>query len=356
VSRVTQLHRDGEIEPCRPTAEYRDFHGRPHSVINTRKVAPIRISFKHEILGLKDFPVTYRENDDAATSRGYENVYKRERTMIHHKVADWNDAYSNGPNIPGGDRWPAAWVEPAAAYRAELTAAGRARLDVSYGTGPRNLLDLFMPKGTPAGLVVFVHGGFWMRLDKSFWSNLARGAVDSGWAVAMPSYTLCPEVRIAEITREVGKAIEKAAGEVAGPIRLTGHSAGGHLVTRMISATTPLPQALRARIAHTVSLSGLHDLRPLMNTAMNATLRIDDEEAACESPALLAPLPGARLTCWVGAAERAEFVRQNALLANIWTGLGAETATYAEPNRHHFDVIDGLADAGHPLLRTLLET
>ena len=96
------------------------------------------------------------------------------------------------------------------------------------------------PEGRPKGLVVFVHGGFWKALDKSFWSHLARGSVESGYAVAMPSYTLCPTVRISEITREIAAAVERAAAMVEGPLFLTGHSAGGHLVTRMISATSPL--------------------------------------------------------------------------------------------------------------------
>ena len=125
--------------------------------------------------------------------------------------------------------------------------------------------------------------------------------MDSGYAVAMPSYTLCPEVRIADIVREVGAAIASVAELIGGPIFLTGHSAGGHLVTRMISATSPLPAAVQNRVGHTVSISGVHDLRPLMNTSMNAELRIDSAEAQAESPALLAPMRGARLTCWVGA-------------------------------------------------------
>ncbi|MBR0751615.1 alpha/beta hydrolase [Bradyrhizobium jicamae] len=274
--------------------------------------------------------------------------------MIFHQISDWNDAYANGPNIPGGERWPAAWVQPAQAYRDELVGSGRATLDIGYGDKARNRFDLFRPEGTPRGLVVFVHGGFWKALDKSFWSNLARGSVDSGYAVAMPSYTLCPAARIADITREVGAAIAQAAAMVQGPMCLTGHSAGGHLVTRMISATSPLPAEVCARIRHTVSISGLHDLRPLMNTAMNADLRIDEAEAWAESPALLQPLPGARVTCWVGGAERPEFIRQNALLANIWTGLGARTCAIEEPGKHHFDVIDGLADRGHPMVRMLL--
>lgn len=274
--------------------------------------------------------------------------------MIFHQISDWNDAYANGPNIPGGERWPAAWVQPAQGFRDELARSGQATLDIGYGEQPRNRFDLFRPEGQPKGLVVFVHGGFWRALDKSFWSHLARGPVESGYAVAMPSYTLCPEVRIADITREIAAAIGQAAGMIEGPILLTGHSAGGHLVTRMISVTSPLPAATRVRIKNTVSISGVHDLRPLMKTAMNSDLRIDDAEAQTESPVLLQPMPKARLTCWVGSAERPEFIRQNALLANIWTGLGAQTCTIEEPGRHHFDVIDGLADRKHPMVQTLL--
>jgi arylformamidase len=277
-----------------------------------------------------------------------------ELAMIHRQIADWDDAYANGPNIPGAERWPDAWVEPARAFRETLAAAGRARLGIAYGAGARNAYDLFLPPDEPRGLVVFVHGGYWMRFDRSFWSHLANGAVESGFAVAMPSYTLCPEATIAGITREIGAAVAHAAGEVAGPILLTGHSAGGHLATRMICANAPLPAAVRDRIRHVVSISGVHDLRPIMRTAMNGTLGIDAALAAAESPALLEPMPGARLCCWVGAGERAEFIRQNALLANVWTGLGAATAVVEEPDRHHFNVVDGLADPAHALTRTLL--
>jgi arylformamidase len=122
----------------------------------------------------------------------------------------------------------------------------------------------------------------------------------------------------------------------------------------MVSQPSPLSPAVQARVAHTMPISGLHDLRPLMRTDMNKGLKLDEAEAASESPAMLKPVQGARVTCWVGGSERAEFLRQSALLANIWTGLGAATATYAEPDRHHFDVIDGLAEPDHPLTQTLL--
>ncbi|MEJ6782859.1 alpha/beta hydrolase [Aminobacter sp. Piv2-1] len=274
--------------------------------------------------------------------------------MLERHIADWDNAYTNGANIAGGDRWPAAWVEPAKGFRDRLAAVSRAQLDVAYGERPRNRLDLFLPADKARGLVVFVHGGYWMALDKSYWSHLAKGSVDSGYAVAMPSYTLCPEARIGDIVREVGAAIAKAATLVDGPIMLTGHSAGGHLVSRMVASGSPLGSDVLSRIRHVVSLSGVHDLRPLMNTGMNKTLHIDEAEALAESPALLRPVAGTRITCWVGGGERAEFLRQNELLASIWTGLGATTSAVVEPDRHHFSVIDGLADARHPLTRALI--
>ncbi|MCK3777123.1 alpha/beta hydrolase [Ensifer sesbaniae] len=274
--------------------------------------------------------------------------------MLEHRVSDWNDAYANGVNIARGDRWPEAWAGPAEAFRNALSASGLAKLDVAYGKRSRNRMDLFFPDGAAKGLVVFVHGGFWLQLDKSFWSHLAAGAVAHGYAVAMPSYTLCPEIRIAGIVGEVAAAISEAAKLVEGPLMLAGHSAGGHLVSRMITASAPLAPDVQERIRNVVSISGVHDLRPIMSTGMNEKLAIDEAEALSESPALLRPMPNARITCWVGGGERAEFLRQNALLANIWIGLGATTATVVEPDRHHFNIIDGLADAGHPLTRTLL--
>ncbi|MBM3519844.1 MAG: alpha/beta hydrolase [Alphaproteobacteria bacterium] len=274
--------------------------------------------------------------------------------MYFRHITDWSDAYTNGAHIAGGERWPAAWVEPAARFRDTMIAAGRARLDRVYGPDARQRYDLFLPEGRPRGLAAFIHGGYWKAFDKSYWSHLARGAIARGHAVALPSYRLCPEVRIADITTDVAAAIAAAAGEVEGPIALTGHSAGGHLATRMVSQPSSLPAGVVARITRVVSISGLHDLRPLMKTAMNVDLRIDAAEARAESPALLEPSPGLQLVAWVGGGERSEFIRQTELLANVWMGLGAATSVVIEPDRHHFSVIDGLTDPGHPLVGALL--
>lgn len=273
--------------------------------------------------------------------------------MLLQQITDWDDAYANGVHIPGGEAYPAKWAALAEEFRTGLSAIARAELDIAYGPAERNRFDLFHPDGSPRGLVVFVHGGFWKAFDKSSWSHLANGPLAHGFSVAMPSYTLCPAVRISEIAEEIGAAIGEAAGRVDGSIRLAGHSAGGQLVTRMVCRNTPLDTDVVERIDRTVSISGVHDLRPIIKTEMNDILRIDRMEALKESPALLEPIGETRMVCWVGAGERAEFIRQNALLASIWKGLGAATASIEEPDRHHFNVIEGLAEPDHPLTGTL---
>jgi acetyl esterase/lipase len=266
------------------------------------------------------------------------------------QITDWDDAYSNAAHIPDSQRWPDEWIEPAARYRAH----SRCDLDIAYGDHARHVYDLFFPEDEPAGLFVFIHGGYWLDFDKSYWSHLARGAVDSGWAAAVPSYVLCPQAGIRDITHMVGTAIVHAADRIPGPIVVTGHSAGGHIAACMVCEGSPLPLEVRQRIIHTVSISGLHDLRPLVKTQMNTQLNLTDREAMHLSPAFRIPDPQSRLTAWVGEAERPEFLRQSDLIANVWRGCGAWTQCVVAPDRHHFDVIDGLCDAQSPLMKAAL--
>ncbi|RUM27114.1 alpha/beta hydrolase [Rhizobium vallis] len=263
---------------------------------------------------------------------------------------DWEDAFANAAYIDSGMDYPDRWERDAEAFRLKANA----ELDLPYGAAPRERFDLFRPASEPRGLAVFVHGGYWLSFDQSSWSHLAEGALSSGWAVALPTYTLAPEARIHEITRSIGRAVTAAAKLVPGPIRLAGHSAGGHLVSRMVCDDTPLDEATADRITRVVSISGLHDLRPLQLHSMNAQLKLDEQEATSESAALRSPRPNTELVAWVGARERPEFLRQSALIAEAWRRKGSRADLVADPGRHHFDVIEGLADPNHPLTRAYI--
>ncbi len=265
-------------------------------------------------------------------------------------MIDWNDAFNNMGHVKGSDALPGFWATRAAQYRKGPI---RIDLDISYGETDRETFDLVWPNGVPKGLLVFVHGGFWMRLDKSYWTDLAEGARALGWAVCIPSYTLTPAARVSAITRQIAAAIKTAGNLVEGPIRLAGHSAGGHLVTRMICQRSPLADQTIARIEKTISISGLHDLRPLLKTEMNKTLMLDEAEATAESPALLRPREHAKVVAWVGGDERPEFIRQSRLLTMMWDGLNAHTELKIEPGHNHFTILEGLKSARSPICQEL---
>ncbi len=257
-------------------------------------------------------------------------------------------AYANSPYIPDAEAFQRRWADAAAAFRAET----KARLDVPYGVGPRERYDLFLPEGTPAGLAVFIHGGYWMAFDKGSWSHLAAGPLAHGWAVLVPSYPLCPSVRLSAITTCVGAAVNHAAGHVEGPIRISGHSAGGHLAARMACRGGPLAPEVAARLERVVPVSALTDLRPLIRTAMNETLHLDLEEARRESPALLDPME-IDVIAWVGDGERPQLRRQTRILALMWEGLARSMHHVEAADRHHFDVIEDFADKDSALTAAL---
>ncbi len=269
-------------------------------------------------------------------------------------VIDWDDAFDNSGHVAGSELLAGRWSAAAACARAELESHARARIDLPYGPLPRNRLDLFEPDSNCAGLIVFIHGGYWHKLDKSYWSHLARGPLAAGWAMAIPSYTLAPETRISAITREVSAAIGFAAERIVGPIRLVGHSAGGHLVTRMVCDDSPLDAEVLERVQKVVPVSGVFDLRPLTLTRMNDVLRLDDDEATAESPVLRSPLKEMEVCFWVGAGERPEFLRQNRCICETWQRHNGKVSDRYETGKHHFSVVEGIASPQSALTRELI--
>jgi len=255
-----------------------------------------------------------------------------------------DDAYANAAYIPNAETYPPRWAEEASAFRSALGAS--AKIGVYYGEAEREVFDLFLPDGAPKGTVIFLHGGYWRAFDRSTWSHLAAGSVARGWAVAMPSYTLCPENSISGITTQIASAVTAVAEITTGPLVLTGHSAGGHLVARML-APGMLSSDVTQRVAGVVPISPLSDLEPLLHTSMNADFQMDEAEAQAESP-IHQPAPDIPVTVWVGADERPAFLDQARWLSAAW-----DVPCHVAADKHHFDVIDPLTDPNSDLTRLL---
>ena len=256
-----------------------------------------------------------------------------------------------------------SWFDRWAARSAEVAAAHSPRLDVRYGRGPKETLDLFLPAGVPRGTLAFIHGGYWRSLDKSSHGFVAPPFLAEGIAVANLNYDLCPGVTIAGIVAQIVRAIaflqRDAArlGLPAAPLVVAGHSAGGHLAA-MIHATPADELGVAAHpVRAAVSLSGVHDLVPLVMSSYNADLRLDAATARAVSPVHLRPRTSAPLLLAVGAAETSEFLRQTDLLWDAWPEVrpaGAQ-GPLRVPGRHHFDVVFDYADPGSALTRATLD-
>ncbi len=266
--------------------------------------------------------------------------------------------YNNRAAVPDHPRWLAHFPAVSARARAALSP----KIDLRYGPGPKETLDLFLPAGPARGTFVFLHGGYWRMLDKSDFSFVAEPFVAAGIAVAVANYDLCPEVSIATIVEQSRRAVAwlvrdgGARSAETGRIVVGGHSAGGHLAAMLLTTDWNAWGLARDPLAGSVSVSGVHDLTPLIQFSYNADFKLDDAQAARVSPVHQSPRSQAPLLLAVGADETSEFIRQTRILWEAWPANrppGAR-APLIIPDRHHFSVVVDYADAESELTRATL--
>jgi arylformamidase len=261
-------------------------------------------------------------------------------------VIDFAAEYDTRTRTPEHPAIMAGWARDSAALRASHPFS---EIDIAYGPTPRQALDVFWPNAThDAPMALFIHGGYWQALDKSWFSHLAQGFLAHGVAVAIPSYDLCPDVTLSVLTEQVRDATAFLARRHGRALLASGHSAGGHL-TAMLMATDWRAKGLPAGTVRAgLTISGLFDLPPLVHTPLNIKIGLDETEAKKLSP-MFFPAPGLPLHAIVGGAETAEFHRQSREMAAAWGGTWE-----AAPGENHFSVIAPLADPNSGMVRRAL--
>ncbi|MFE3170557.1 alpha/beta hydrolase [Amycolatopsis sp. NPDC059090] len=221
------------------------------------------------------------------------------------------------------------------------------RLDV-WGTSP----------GQSRPVVIAVHGGYWRMLSRHDTAFMAKVLADAGIATVVPDYTLAPAAALEEIVRQVRAAVawvhHHGAKHGLDPrrIHIVGSSAGGHLTAMTAVAGWQVAAGLPEDVVKgAMTISGLFDLRPLVDSFANAWLTLDPARAEALSPILLPP-GAAPLHVAVAEHEAAGFHRQSKAFHAHWPAASSWTAV---PGRNHFDVFLDLADPSSTLSRTLIE-
>ena len=253
--------------------------------------------------------------------------------------------YNNRARVPESAEIIAGWARDAAAFR---ESGVRAELNLAYGAGEREKLDLFLPPNAEAApTALFIHGGYWQALDRSFVSHCARGLLGQGVAVAVPSYDLCPAVTLGEIAEQMRRTAAFLHRRRGGRLLAAGHSAGGQLAALLLATDWPAFQpGLPARLVGVaLPVSGVFELGPLRGTSIATALRLTGADIATLSPRLLPPPAFEGLHVVVGGAESDEFIRQSRDFATHWGG-----SFEALPGANHFTVLDPFTDPAHPLM------
>ncbi|MEE8554435.1 MAG: alpha/beta hydrolase [bacterium] len=235
------------------------------------------------------------------------------------------------------------------------------RLDVPYGDSSLQKLDVFPAATAGAPVQVYIHGGYWQSLDKSFFSYPAAPMVGAGAAFVSINYDLAPNVTIDEIVRQCGQALDwcyRNAASFNGDaerLYVSGHSAGAHLGMMMLTRDWSADGGLPAPAVKGVSaISGVFDLESIRLSYQNEVLRLDAEAARRNSPLYNLPRHGVPLIAAVGADETDEFRRQNGMLATAWRARGFHCEELTVPGQNHFDIVKSLQRADDPLTRAML--
>src|SRR5260370_2741937 len=139
---------------------------------------------------------------------------------------DLQAEYDNGAKVPGFPAIVARWNARAAAFRESWP---NMELGVDYGPTPRQAMDVFWPGASrQARMAMFIHGGYWQRMDRTPFSHLAAGLLAQGVAVAMPSYDLCPQVSMAALVEQLRQAAAFLHLRTGRALLAAGPSARGH--------------------------------------------------------------------------------------------------------------------------------
>jgi arylformamidase len=252
-----------------------------------------------------------------------------------------------------------------ARQRAEASRRARAtlkcRLNVPYGSSPREVLDIYLSDKPGGPVLVYIHGGYWRTGSKDDNCNFAPAFVQRGATVAVIEYDLCPSVTVTDIVRQTRAAIawvyRNIARDGGDPLKLyiSGHSAGGHLVAMALAHDWEKDGLRRDLIRGAVAMSGVHDLDMVMHVSANEQIRMTPEIAKQNSPFLHPPLSVCPVTVAVGGAEPEGWKQMSKDYFQLCRERGLPSEYLEVPGANHYTMSDHLADPQSPLAQAIMK-
>jgi len=221
-----------------------------------------------------------------------------------------------------------------------------------YGNSEKQELDVFAsPNATKTPVLVYLHGGAWLRGSRRDTIYPAPAVTGRGAALVVPEFNNVSEVSLPQMVEQCREAVDwtvrnaKSFGGDPDRVYLAGHSSGAHLASCVLLGNPPVRGAL--------VISGMYDLHAPMLSARAKYVKITPDELDAAS----AMRHLGRIRCPVAVAwsvgDSPEFRRQAQVFAAALEGMGrlaSRTEVFA-PN--HFEEPRQLANPDSALSRVL---
>ena len=239
--------------------------------------------------------------------------------------------------------------------------------DIIYYDGeefyaPRHILDVYrIDDGEVRPVLIFIHGGGWTSGNKSQFVYLGNFFASQGYVTVLANYRLTDNSpgrvmhpgHVTDVARAFAWTYANIAdyGGDPGKIFVSGHSAGGHLVSLLaVDPRYLADQGLSPdNIAGVLSVSGVYDVRGIANVFGDATQQRDASPQFHVGDAQPPPF-----LVLYAEFDLGNLGQQAQTFFGLLDGLPAEAYLDEFPGRNHGTIITRIANPGDEVAETML--
>jgi arylformamidase len=268
--------------------------------------------------------------------------------FMNYDQVELDAAYDQRSYAPLGDQITARFISDSAETRRRLGNPQR----VSYGPADIEKLDIFRTSRPNAPIMLFVHGGAWLRNQASDFHYLAENFVRGGANFVALDFTPVDKANgdlriMADQVRRGIVWVQRNAASFGGDpnrIYISGQSSGAHLAAVALTTDWAKDYGVPADILKGgVLQSGIYEMKPVRLSSRGAYVKFDDAMEDAMSPQRHIRNLRTSITVTYGTNETPEFQRQNREFAAAVKAAGKPVTLIILPNHNHYEVQQTMA-------------
>ena len=221
--------------------------------------------------------------------------------------------------------------------------------NLSYGSLPREQLDIYPSLKPSSKTLIFIHGGYWHKLGKEDFQFIAGAFREYGITTVLVNYPMAPTVSMDQIVASCREAVRWICQNIAAyngdpsQLYVAGYSAGGHLAAMLLATDWRHYNFNTGVIKGVCTISGLFNLIPILLSDINQVLEMDRETALRNSPVRQVPSVNCPLVIAVGCDETDEFLYQSSEINDCWKKI-IPVEMIKIPGVNHYSIVETILE------------